>query len=77
MAKFRAIGTKETQKNLERDNVLCVYIAQDADERVVGPIYQLARQKGIEVMQVPSMKELGKACGIRVGAASAACLREP
>ena len=37
-----------------------------------GPVEELCREKGIAVEHVPSMKELGAACGIAVGSAVAA-----
>ena len=51
-----------------------VFIAQDAEEHVVSQIKEMCREKGIETVAVSTMKELGDACGIQVGAASAAIL---
>jgi large subunit ribosomal protein L7A len=61
---------------LERGVVLAVYVARDAEERVVRELKALARAKGIPVTPVESMDELGKVCGIDVGAAAAAVLHE-
>ena len=52
-----------------------VFLAEDADPRVTEPMEALCSGKNIPVVKVPSMKELGAACGISVGAAVAALLR--
>ena len=41
---------------------------------MVEHIEQIAKEKDVEVIYVDSMEELGKACGINVGAAVAAIL---
>ncbi|MEA4883234.1 MAG: ribosomal L7Ae/L30e/S12e/Gadd45 family protein [Clostridia bacterium] len=75
-AKSRVIGTKQTVRALERGCAMAVYVAMDAEERVIRGIKALCSSKGIPVIAVSSMDELGKVCGIDVGAASAAILRE-
>jgi len=69
-------GLKETQKKLRQGAVSVLYVASDADPALTGPISEEAREQGIEVVVVPSMRELGRACGIEVGAACAAILKE-
>jgi len=75
-AKKRAIGTKQVTKAVAKGMARAVYVARDAEERVVGPLKQLCYEKGIELFEVESMKELGRACGIEVSSASAAILEE-
>ncbi|WP_303064217.1 L7Ae/L30e/S12e/Gadd45 family ribosomal protein [Acidaminococcus massiliensis] len=69
------VGVKQSQKAIARDQAAGVLIAQDADEHVTGPVKDLCGAKGITVETVPTMKELGKACGIHVGASVAAVLK--
>ena len=57
-------------------NAAKVYVAKDADERVTDNLLELCREKGVEVIGVESMNELGKACGIHVKAAAAAVLKD-
>ncbi len=71
----KVVGTKQTQKAIEKDQTQVVYIAKDADERVISPIIKLCGEKSLELVMVDSMSELGKTCGIKVGAAAAAALR--
>lgn len=72
----KVAGMKQTMKAVEADRVLAVYIAKDADERLVSKVADLCRIKGVSVIEAESMKILGKACGIDVGTAVAAVLKE-
>lgn len=73
-ARKKTVGTKQTQKAVEKGQILVVYIARDAEEKVTAPLVGLCKEKGIEVVFVDKMQELGEACGIKVGAASAAVI---
>lgn len=75
-AKTLLIGTKQTKKAIEQGKVEEVIVAQDADQHVISPVISMCRKRGIAVSFVDSMKELGKACGIEVGAATAAILKQ-
>jgi large subunit ribosomal protein L7A len=68
----RAIGTNQTTKAINRGHARVVYVAQDADRRVIEPVLRAAKERGADVIEVASMVELGRACGIAVGAAVAA-----
>ncbi|HHY98695.1 MAG TPA: 50S ribosomal protein L7Ae-like protein [Firmicutes bacterium] len=74
MAKRRTVGTRETIKALERGEVKVLYLASDAEEHVVRDLKALSAAKGVPVRYANTMQELGKACGIGVGAAAAAVL---
>jgi large subunit ribosomal protein L7A len=73
----RAVGTNQTAKAISRGQARVVFVAQDADRRVTEPLLRAARERGMEVVEVPSMVALGRACGIAVGAAAAAILESP
>lgn len=66
------VGTKQTKLAIESGNVVKVFIARDAEANLVEPIIDQCRENGIPVVTVASMRELGRACGIQVGAAAAA-----
>ncbi len=70
----RVVGVKETLKAIERDRAVTVVVARDAEPQVVAGVLGLAREKGLELVYADSMEFLGKACGIKVGAAVAALL---
>lgn len=68
------VGMKQLRKALLRGGVRRVYLALDADPAVTGPLAELARQTGTDIDWVGKMHDLGRACGIDVGAAAAATL---
>ncbi|TYQ17657.1 UNVERIFIED_CONTAM: LSU ribosomal protein L7AE [Acetivibrio alkalicellulosi] len=65
----KSVGLKQSIKSLEKGIVNQVYIAKDADEKVVRKIKEMCLEKNIPVIYIDTMKLLGKACGIDVGAA--------
>lgn len=76
MAKHKAVGTRQTIKALERGKAKAIYLAKDAEERIIKNLMELCKANGVEVIHVDTMAQLGKACGIEVGAASAAILAD-
>ncbi|WP_047808748.1 MULTISPECIES: ribosomal L7Ae/L30e/S12e/Gadd45 family protein [Desulfosporosinus] len=75
-AKNKTVGLKQTQRALEKGLVQRVYLAKDADSHVLRPLVEWCRSHNVERLEVPTMKELGKACGIEVGTAVAAVLKD-
>ncbi|RFB11568.1 50S ribosomal protein L7ae-like protein [Bacillus sp. HNG] len=73
-AKKIIIGTKQAVKAIQTNKVSEVVIAEDADRRVVNKVLQLAEEQQIPISKVDSMKKLGKACGIEVGASAVAII---
>lgn len=65
----RVVGIKQSLKALQTEDVVKVYIAKDADERLLRTIKEICNEKSIEIEYIDSMKTLGKACGIEVGSA--------
>lgn len=72
----RVVGAKQSRRAIAQGNASCVYLAMDADPQLTEPIQALCEAENIPVETVPSMKELGAACGISVGAAVATLLKE-
>ncbi|MGQ9512817.1 ribosomal L7Ae/L30e/S12e/Gadd45 family protein [Thermodesulfitimonas sp.] len=75
-ARKKAVGSKETLKSIERGQAKVVYVAKNADRRITEPIIRACRARGTPLEEVPSMRELGKACGISVNCASAAVIED-
>ena len=71
----KVVGAKQVLRAIEAGGVSRVFIAQDADMFVTRPIFDACRAAGIEIIEVPSMKALGEACGVQVKAAAAAIRR--
>jgi large subunit ribosomal protein L7A len=70
------VGMRQTVKMVENGSALAVYIARDAEEKVVAPVLQSCKEKGVQVFYADTMAELGKACGIKVGAAMCAIIEK-
>ncbi len=73
-ARKKSIGSKQTAKAIEKGTAKAVYVARDAEEHVVRDVLRVAQAQGVELTYVESMVLLGKACGIEVGAATAAII---
>ena len=71
-ADARAVGASQTLRAVQRGRALLVLVARDADRKVIDPVVRAAQAQGVPVVEVDSMRELGRACGIAVGAAAAA-----
>ena len=72
----RVVGAKQVRRALESGRAVRLYIAQDADPHLLQPLVQKAVDLRIPVEQVSTMKQLGAQCGIAVGAAIAALVKE-
>lgn len=70
------IGTKETVRHVEAGQAVEVFVALDADAKLVYKITSLCQKKNVRLTRVDSMRDLGKACGIEVGAAMAAVIQD-
>ena len=70
----KVVGAKQAKRALNDGRARKVFVAGDADPRVTQPLAQLAVDKRVPVELVPTMKELGAACGIAVGSAVAVLL---
>ncbi|UJF33677.1 ribosomal L7Ae/L30e/S12e/Gadd45 family protein [Paenibacillus hexagrammi] len=75
-AKSISIGTKKATKMVEQGKAVEVIVAKDADPRLTIKLVALCKRMEIPIAYVDSMKLLGKACGIDVGAAVAAVVNE-
>ena len=72
----KVVGIKQLRKALNRGAVKRVLLARDADPALTEPLEALAEGTEVPVEWVCSMKELGQACGIAVGAAAAGILAQ-
>jgi large subunit ribosomal protein L7A len=71
----KIVGVKQVTKAVEKDLVQIVYIAQDAEQRLVEPLRTLCSRKKVAIETTLTMAELGKLCSIEVGAAAVAVLK--
>ena len=71
----KVVGAEQVKRALRDGRAARLYIAVDADPRLLQPLVQEAVNRQVPVTQAPSMKELGASCGIAVGAAVAVLLK--
>ena len=69
------VGAKQLRKALRNGTAKRVYLAKNADPAITEPIMAQCQLNSVEHTWVRSMTDLGRACGIEVGAAAAAVLR--
>ena len=74
-AKNLIIGTKQTVKALRTGNANAVIIALDADSNVTSKVIDAANEFSVPIDYVDSMRLLGKACKIDVGAAAVVIMK--
>lgn len=70
------VGIKQTRKAILSGAAGSVLLAENADPDLTEPLQALCRERDIPVRWVPSMRELGRACHLSVGAAAAAVFAE-
>ncbi|WP_210367504.1 50S ribosomal protein L7ae-like protein [Bacillus sp. REN3] len=71
-AKKIIIGSKQAVKALKSGEAAELVIAKDAEAKVTAELLRVARDTNTPITYVDSMRKLGKACGISVGAAAVA-----
>ncbi len=69
------VGSKQLRKALRDGSVRKVFLARDADPRIVEAFEKQCAGQGVECVWVDTMARLGEACGIEVGSAAAAILK--
>lgn len=75
-AQKKVIGFKQSFKAVERGRAVVVYVAKDGAEKIRLPLFEISATRGVPVVEVATMLELGKACAIQVGASAAAILKD-
>ena len=71
----RVVGLKQVLKGVQEGIFEKIYIASDADEAIRLKILKACTQTGTIYEEVHTMLELGNACSIDVGAATAGVLK--
>ena len=75
LKKFKTVvGAKQLRKALENGRARCVFLAENADPALTEPIMALCNKNQVSYTWVRTMQDLGRACGIEVGAAAAAAV---
>ena len=58
----KVVGAKQVRRALRDGRAARLYMALDADPRLLQPLVQEAVNRQVPVVQVSSMKELGTSC---------------
>ncbi|MBE7020974.1 MAG: 50S ribosomal protein L7ae-like protein [Ruminococcaceae bacterium] len=69
------VGVKQTLKAIDKGIVLKLFVALDADPSVTALPVKKCRELGIEIKEVPSSSELGRACNIKIAASMAVIVK--
>jgi len=72
----KVIGAKQSGRAIRAGRARQIFLASDADPAVTGAVRELCRQFQIPVATQFTMRELGQAAGIQVGAAVVALLEK-
>ena len=65
----KVIGLKQVLKQAQRKALKVIYLAADVDRSVGEKVITAAKAHNIPVLPITSKRELGRLCGIEVGAA--------
>lgn len=72
---LRVVGTKQVLRLAEQGELERVFIAEDADAHIIESVTEAAKIADVVLHTVPTKRELGEACGIKVAAACAAIVK--
>lgn len=65
------VGFKQTLRAVNEDKAEKVFLANDCESKISSPIENATSAKGVSLLYVPTMKELGELCGIEVSSSCA------
>ena len=71
----KVVGTRRLLRAIGAGEIAEVYIGADADLFIVRQVREACTKAGVRLIEAPSMKELGQACGIEVRCAAAGIRR--
>ena len=70
----KVVGVKQLKKALREGRAQRDFLAENADPHLTASVVQLCSQCQVPCTWVSTMEDLGRACGIHVGAAAAAVI---
>ena len=76
LAGKKVIGVKQTTKAIKNGEGKTLYIAKNADLEIIEGLENLCKENALNIIYIDTMKDLGKLCGIDVGAATALLYEE-
>jgi len=70
----KVIGSKQVKKAIAEGQARVVYLAADAEERIIMPLRQMCSEQGVELNEEYDMATLGRAARVEVKTAAVAIL---
>lgn len=70
------VGAKQLRKAVTAGHAKYAFLAINADPRVTEPLIALCESNGVAYDLSATMQQIGKACGIEVGAAAACAVTD-
>lgn len=67
----KTVGFKQSVKKIQSGEAGKVFVAEDASPSITDGIVEICKEFSVPIEWVGTMDELGRACGIEVGAAVA------
>lgn len=65
------VGFKQVLRAVKDGKAEKVYLSDDCESKISNPIERAASEMNVQIIYIPTMKELGEMCGIDVGASCA------
>lgn len=75
-AREKVIGAKQSRRAVRSGQAQMLFLASDADPALTKPLEEQCLDRQIPVVTEFTMRELGQAAGIQVGAAVVALLKK-
>ncbi len=71
----KVVGMKQSRKAILAGKAAKVYVARDSDPQIQELFFELCRKAEVFINDESTLSQLGKACGINVGAAVVTLLK--
>ena len=71
----KVIGIKQSSKAIKNGKGTVLYVAKDAERKLIIPLLELALKNEIKVIEIDTMRNLGKMCGIDVQSSATLILK--
>ena len=71
----KVVGIKQATKSIKAGLGNTLYLAEDADGKILNPLIELAKSNNVKIVFIDTMIELGKLSGIDVGSAATLILK--
>ena len=71
----KVVGVNQSIREVKKNNAKCVYIAEDAERKVVEELEQMCKNMNVEIKYIETMKKLGNMFKVQVKVAAATILK--